>query len=192
MKILLFMANGVELLEASAFIDVFGWHRDYCDGDIEVVTCGINRRIVSTFDIPIEVDVLVDHVNVEDYDALALPGGFGDYGFYDDAYSQDFIKLIRAFNNQSKIIASICVGALPLGKSGILKGRNATTYHLMNRRRQKQLKEFGVNIVNQPIVVDENIITSWCPSTAIGVALKLLELLSNSKDAESIREIMGY
>lgn len=192
MKILLFMANGVEMIEASAFIDVFGWHRDYCDGDIKVVTCGINKTIISTFDIPIEVDVLIDDINIEDCDALALPGGFGDYGFYDDAYSEDFIRLIRKFNNQNKIIASICVGALPLGKSGILKGRNATTYHLMNGRRQKQLKEFGVNIVNQPIVVDENIITSWCPSTAVGVALKLLELLTNSKDAESIRELMGY
>lgn len=29
--------------------------------------------------------------------------------------------------------------ALPIGKSGVLAGRNATTYHLSNGNRQKQL-----------------------------------------------------
>lgn len=29
MKVLLFWGNPVELFIASAFIDVFGWHRDY-------------------------------------------------------------------------------------------------------------------------------------------------------------------
>ena len=33
---------------------------------------------------------------------------------------------------KSKLIASVCVDALPLGKSGILKNKNATTYHLGN------------------------------------------------------------
>lgn len=39
MKVLLFLGNRVELFIASAFIDVFGWHRDYCNGNIEVITC---------------------------------------------------------------------------------------------------------------------------------------------------------
>lgn len=192
MKILLFMANGVELIEASAFIDVFGWHRDYYQGDIEVVTCGIKKRIVSTFNIPLEVDVLIEDIKIEDYDALALPGGFEEYGFYEDAYGQEFLNLIREFNSQNKVIASICVGALPLGKSGVLKDRKATTYHLMGKRRQHQLEEFGVSVVNEPIVVDRNVITSWCPSTAVGVSLKLLEFLTNKEEAERIKEIMGY
>ena len=41
-----------------------------------------------------------------------------------------------------KIINKVCVNdydALPIGKSGVLKGRKATTYHLMDGYRQKQL-----------------------------------------------------
>ena len=83
-------------------------------------------------------------------------------------------NLIREFDEQGKIIASICVAALPLGKSGVLKSRTATTYHLKDAYRQQQLKEFGVNVVNEPIVVDDNIITSYCPPTAPGVAFELL------------------
>lgn len=191
-KVLLFMAKGVELIEASAFIDVFGWHRDYSNGKIEIVTCSFNKEIRSTFDIALKVDILINQVKIDEYDALAIPGGFGGYGFYEDAYNDKFLKLIREFNDSGKLIASICVGALPIGKSGVLKGRKGTTYHLMNKRRQIQLEEFGVKIVNESVVIDENVITSWCPSTAIEVALKLLEMLTNANESKEIRKIMGY
>lgn len=192
MKILLLMAKGVELIEASAFIDVFGWHRDYCKGDIEVVTCGLEKQIVSTFSIPIEVDRLVKDIDVAEFDALAIPGGFGSYGFYEHAHSEPIQNLIREFNQCNKHIASICVGALPLAHSGILKNRKATTYHLMNQRRQRQLEEYGVEVVNEPVVIDQNVITSWCPSTAVEVAFALLSKLASQEDANVIRELMGY
>lgn len=192
MKVLLLMAKGVELLEASAFIDVLGWHREYCKGNIQVVTCGLEKRILSTFNVPIEVDELVENIDVVQFEALAIPGGFGTYGFYEHAFSESIQKLIREFDRRNKLIASICVGALPLGHSGVLKNRRATTYHLMNKRRQIQLAEYNVKIVNEPIVVDGNIITSWCPSTAMGVAFELLEQLSNEEETDEIRKLMGY
>lgn len=192
MQVLLFIAKGTELVELSAFVDVFGWDRHYNNGDIDVVTCGLTENITSTFNIPLKVDLLIEDVKAEDYDALALPGGFSEFGYYEDAYSEIFLDLIRRFDEQGKLIASICVGALPIAKSGVLKGRTGTTYHLMNRRRQIQLEEFGVNIVNEPVVVDGNIITSWCPSTAIDVALKLLEMLRSIDDSKRVREMMGF
>lgn len=192
MKILLLLAKGVELIEASAFIDVFGWNKHYNYTKTEIVTCGLRREIRSTFNIPIQVDLLIDEINVDEYDALAIPGGFGDYGFYEDAFDDKFLDIIRKFNEEGKFIASICVGALPIGKSGILKGRKGTTYHLMDRRRQKQLEAFGVNVVDEPVVIDKNIITSWCPSTAADVALKLLELLTSKDESCKTRQIMGF
>jgi 4-methyl-5(b-hydroxyethyl)-thiazole monophosphate biosynthesis len=192
LKVLLFLANGVELIEASAFIDIFGWNRCYDNQNTEIVTCGLKKEIKSTFAIPLKVDILIDEVNIEDFDALAIPGGFDDYGFYEDAYDERFLQIIRNFNEAGKLIASICVGALPIGKSGILRGRQGTTYHLMNKRRQKQLEEFGVIIINEPIVVDKNVITSWCPATATGVAFKLLELLTSSDKVNELKELMGF
>ena len=42
-----------------------------------------------------------------------------NYGYYEDAYNIEFLKIIREFKSQNKIIASVCVGALPLAKSGV-------------------------------------------------------------------------
>ncbi len=192
MKALLFLAKGFETMEFSPFVDVLGWARNDFGMNVSVVTCGFCMQVVSAFGIPVLVDKTIDEINSDDFDALAIPGGFEEYGFYEDAYDGRFLNLIKEFNAKSKIIASVCVGALPLGKSGVLKNRKATTYHLNNGLRQKQLAEFGADVVNEPIVVDSNIITSYCPQTAPFVAFKLLEMLTSGRDMESVRTAMGY
>lgn len=191
-KILLLLANGFEIYEASAFIDIIGWNSVYGDKSIELVKCGLNKELKSSFNLSVKTDILINEVNVDDYDALAIPGGFEIYGFYDDAYNEKILKLIKKFHDKNKIIASICVGALPLAKSGILKGKKGTTYNLNNKIRQNQLKEYAVDVLNKPIVMDDNIITSWNPSTAIDVSLKLLELLTTKKNAKHIKKMMGF
>jgi 4-methyl-5(b-hydroxyethyl)-thiazole monophosphate biosynthesis len=188
-KVLLLLANGFEMLEASVFIDVIGWNLTEGDKTTELFTCGFTKEINTSFNQKIITDFTLNEVNVNDFDALAIPGGFEIYGFYNDAYNEKMLEMIRQFDYKNKIIASICVGALPLGKSGILKNRNGTTYQ---GERVKQLKDFNVNIINEPIVIDRNIITSWNPSTAINVAFILLELLTNKENTRHIKKIMGY
>ncbi|MDU4961654.1 MAG: DJ-1/PfpI family protein [Sporomusaceae bacterium] len=192
MKTLLFALRGFETLEFSVFVDVLGWARNDYGYDVPVVTCGFQKQVMSTFNIPILVDRTIEEIDVNDYDALAIPGGFEEFGFYDEAYDERFLNLIREFNKQKKIIAAICVAALPVGKSGVLKGRKATTYHLQNGYRQQQLKEFAVKVVNEPIVVDNNIITSHCPETAIGVAFSLLGKLTSIEKMETVKQAMGF
>jgi 4-methyl-5(b-hydroxyethyl)-thiazole monophosphate biosynthesis len=192
MKTLLFLCKGVETIELSAFVDVFGWARDECGIGAQIVTCSFTGQVISAFNIPIATDITFDEVLTDDYGALAIPGGFEEYGFYEDAYDERFLALIRDFDMRGKFIASICVGALPVGRSSVLKGRKATTYHLRDGFRQKQLREYGVDVVNTPITVDGNIITSDGPQTAPGVALKLLEMLTSKEDADKVRFLMGF
>lgn len=192
MKVLLFCAKGFETMEFSVFVDVFGWTENDYGYPVQVVTCGFQKEVVSTFHIPIIVDRLIDEIVVDEYDALAIPGGFEEFGFYEEAYDERLLDLIRAFNEQNKSIATICVGALPLGKSGILNGRKATTYHLKDGYRQKQLAEFGVSVINERIVVDGNVITSYCPQTAPDVAFELLKKLIGYEKMLIVRQAMGY
>jgi len=58
--------------------------------------------------------------------------------------------------------------------------------------RRKALEDFGVNVINEPIVVDGNIVTSWNPSTAVDVALLLLEKLTSKDNAEKVRQLLGF
>lgn len=192
MKVLLFLAKGFETMEFSAFVDVFGWARNDYHYDIDVITCGFSKTVLSTFGIPVTVDQLIEEIHADDYAALAIPGGFEEFGFYEEAYDERFLDLIREFNEKQKPIAAICVAALPIGKSGVLKGRNATTYHLSGGYRQKQLAQFGVNVVNRPIVTDDNIITSYCPETAPGVAFQLLKRLTSAEQMQAVKKAMGF
>ena len=189
-KVLLLLANGFETLEASVFIDVIGWNLVEGDNSTELFTCGLKKEIKSSFNQRFIVDYLIDEIDIDAFDALAIPGGFEIYGFYNDAYNDKFLNLIRAFKSDNKIIASICVGALPVGKSGVLKDKKGTVYNSVVRR--EALKGFGVNVIHQPIVIDDNVITSWNPSTAIDVAFLLLENLATKNNADKIRELMGF
>jgi len=202
-KVLLLALSGFELLEFSAFADVLGWAKLEGGLDIEYETAGFSREVRSTFGVPITVDRVLWRrgagvcspisVCAEDYDALAIPGGFEEYGYYEEAYRQDTAGLIRAFHKAGKPIASICVGALVLAHSGILEGRKATTYALSGGHRQKQLAEFGAEVqADEQIVVDGNLITSCGPSTASGVAFRLLEMLTDRESTGRVRTLMGY
>ena len=77
-----------------------------------------------------------------------------------------------------------------LGKSGVLKDKKGTTYNRAIRR--EALQGFGVNVINQPIVIDDNMITSWNPSTAVDVALLLLEHLTTKSNADKVRHLLGF
>lgn len=192
MELLLFLAKGFETMEFSPFVDIFGWARNDFGYEIEVVTCGFTKQVVSSFNIPIIVDTLIDDIDVSTYDALAIPGGFQEFGFYEEVYEEKFLQLIREFNKNKKPIASICTGAMPIGKSGVLTGRKGTTYHLKDGYRQQELKAFGVDIVNEPIVIDDNIITSYCPQTAAEVGFILLEKLTSPEKMQIVKKAMGY
>lgn len=192
MKLLVFLAKGFETIEFSAFIDVMGWAKTDFDCKIDVVTCGLNQKVISSFNVPVLVDKVMDEVSADEYDALAIPGGFEEFGFYEEAYNEQLLELIRLFDSQKKWIATVCVGALPVGESGVLNGRKATTYHLRGAHKQKVLQGFGATIVNSPIVVDDNIITSYCPQTSYGVALLLLEKLTSHKEMVLVKDAMGF
>jgi 4-methyl-5(b-hydroxyethyl)-thiazole monophosphate biosynthesis len=189
-RILLLLAEGFEVFEASVFIDVMGWNLEEGDKSTKLFTCGLRKEIKSSFDQKFITDYSINEIDINDFDALAIPGGFETYGFYKDAYSESFLELIRGFKAANKTIATICVGALPLGKSGCLKGKNGTVYN--NPVRREALKSFGVNVLHQPIVMDDDMITSWNPYTAIDVALLLLEQLTTKENATHIRGLMGF
>ena len=209
MRVMILALSGFEMLEFSAFADVLGWAELEGGLDIEYDTAGFSREVQSTFGVPVKVDRVlwrrgagvccpVD-ICEGDYDALAIPGGFEEYGYYDEAYRDETVMLIRAFHKAGKPIATVCVGALALGNSGVLEGRKATTYTQGGNRkqqyshRQKQLAEFGADVqTDESIVVDGNLITSCGPSTAADVAFKLLEMLTDKRSADKVRALMGF
>lgn len=191
-KVLLFLAQGFEAYEASAFTDVFGWSKESGLESVDMVTTALRPTIKCYWNLIVQPEMAFDQINVDDFDALAIPGGAGEAGFYEDAYDERFLDLIREFDKKGKHIAAICVGALPIGKSGVLKNRNATTWDLNEGARRKQLADFGANVLDKQMVIDKNIITSTGPATSIDVAFQLLEMLTDIQNVNKIKRNMRF
>ncbi|WP_321479468.1 DJ-1/PfpI family protein [uncultured Bacteroides sp.] len=191
-KVLLFLAQGFEAYEASVFTDVFGWSREIDLEPVDLVTTALRPTIKCYWNLIVSPQLPFEEVDVDDYDALAIPGGAGEAGFYEDAYDERFLDLIRAFDRRGKLIASICVGALPIAKSGVLVHRKATTWDLNEGVRRTQLADFGVEVQDEQLVVEGNIITSTGPATSLDVAFKLLEMLTNAENVDEVKKNMRF
>ncbi|WP_461640297.1 DJ-1/PfpI family protein [Labilibaculum euxinus] len=191
-KVLLFLAQGFEAYEASAFTDVFGWSRECGFEQVDMLTTGLRPVLKCYWNLIVQPEIPFGQINVDDFDALAIPGGAGDAGFFEDAYDERFLSLIREFDKKGKPIASICVAALPIGKSGILKNRKATTWDLNEGVRRRQLARFGALVQEKQLVVDNNIITSTGPATSLDVAFHLLEILTSSRNVTEIKRNMRF
>jgi protein deglycase len=193
-SMLLFLSKGFEEYEASVFTDIMGWSRFCGTEPVNLVTTGFHNEIQCTWNFKVIPEISFDEIDVNDYDALAIPGGFERSGFYEDAYDERLLDLIRQFDKEGKIIAAVCVAALALGKSGVLKNKYATTYDLEDTygSRKRQLESFGAIIKDEMIVVDKNIITSTGPATGPEVAFLLLEMLTSMENVNCVKKHMRF
>jgi 4-methyl-5(b-hydroxyethyl)-thiazole monophosphate biosynthesis len=191
-RVLLLLSDGFEAYEAAAFTDVLGFASTYGDDEIEVVTVGLRPQLRCTFGFKVVPQLQLDGLDTGDFDAVAVPGGFETAGFYEDAYSDQFLDVFRHFAARGKPVAAVCTGALPVARSGVLAGRRATTYHLLDGKRRAQLAAMGAVVIDAHVVRDGQFITSTSPSTATDVAFALLEMLTSAENAAHIRHTMGF
>lgn len=106
----------------------------------------------------IRPDLIVDDVKAEDFDALILPGGVRN----PDTLRTDAaaIDLIREFAAAGKPVAAICHGPWLLVEADLLRGRRATCWPSI----RTDLANAGALVVDEPVVVGGNIITSRNPN----------------------------
>ncbi len=191
-KVLLFLAQGFEEVEAAAFTDVLGWTKSV-DGvrPVEVVVAGLHREIKAAHSFIVKPHYLLEELNLAEFSALALPGGYHDRGFT-EAYSNEVIETIRTLYRNDGIIATVCVAAKPVAKAGLLKEKRATTYPLDDGIHVEYLLKHGAKVVDRDVVVSDRIITSTGPATAFSVAFKLLEMLNGKEDVEKVKKAMMF
>jgi len=191
-KVLLFLPKGYEELEATAFVDVMGWSRVHGSDPVSLYTTGLQDEVSSAWGSRVIPSLPFSKADADNFDAFAIPGGFEAAGYYEDAFDERVLELIRQFNEQGKPVASVCVGALPVARAGVLKNRQATTYALPRGERRNQLANFGAIVIDQPLVRDQHIITSEGPATALDVAFSLLELLTDKDNVRRVKEYMRF
>jgi len=192
-KVLLFAPQGFEDIELAAFTDIFGWTRVLKEvQSVDLVITAFKKNIRSKHELNIKAHELIKDINSDHYQALIIPGGFNDAG-YTEVYNQKVLDLIKKIYTNKGIITTMCVGSLAVAKTGILKGKKATTYSASKRHDNlKILKDCGAIPVKERIVVTDRIITNRGPDTALDVAFKLLEMLNGKKDMKRIKKAMMF
>ena len=193
-KILILISQGVEILEVSPFIDIFGWNMVVGKKNTTTTTTSIHDIIYCTWNLKIfpQLNLKKENIDLEEYDALVIPGGFGKAGFFNDMKDSIFKNIIQHFNEKNKIIVGVCTGVIPLGEAGILKGRKATTYLLDNERYFSQLEKYGAIPISEEIVEDENLITCSGPKNALETAFLLLEKFSDKENCNIVKKNMCF
>jgi protease I len=120
-----------------------------------------------------EVDVAVSEANVEDYDALVLPGGVAN----PDALRMDAdaVAFIEDFVNSGKPVAAICHAPWTLVEANVVRGKRLTSWPSL----QTDIRNAGGEWVDEQVVVDGNLITSRNPGDIPAFTSALLEAVNH-------------
>lgn len=106
----------------------------------------------------LKVQVSIEQARVEDFDALLLPGGVMNPDRL--RRNEQALEFVRGFFNAGKPVAAICHGPWTLIDAGVIGSRKVTSYASI----QTDLKNAGAQWVDQPVVVDNGLVTSRQPS----------------------------
>lgn len=193
LKVLLVLANGYEDLEAVAVIDACGWtsYRPHLP-QITIVTAGFERHVGGRFGTAFSVDVLLNEVNLEEYAAVALPGGFDSHGYVEHAYDSRLRDLLLAMHGRGAVILTMCVGILPVAAAGLLAGKRATTFAFSRSHdRVARLRELGAIVTGGPVECDQGIISCSGPAHALTAIQIMLESLIGIEASEEVAMLMS-
>ncbi len=105
----------------------------------------------------VAVDKTLDQVSVGDYDLLLLPGGVQNPDKL--RVDKDAVAFVKNFAESGKPVGAICHASWTLIEAGVVKGRRMTSWPSL----QTDLKNAGVEWVDQEVVVDGSFITSRKP-----------------------------
>jgi Putative intracellular protease/amidase len=191
-RVLLFLGEGFEDLEAVSILSVCGWteYRSHLE-KVSVTVTGLHKEVCGRFGLRITTDLLIDEVDPKDYAVLAVPGGFHSHGF-DEAYCEPLRGLAKAIHRQGGVIATMCVGILPIAEAGLLKGEEATSYAFsQSHDNLGRLRELGCNPSPGPIVMSNRIISCSGPAHSIEVAMMLLKNLVGADEAKQVARFMA-
>jgi protease I len=124
------------------------------------------------------VDLTVEEANVDDFDALVLPGGVMN----PDKLRQDenAMQFVRQFFEQGKPVGAICHGPWSLVEAGVVRGRTLTSYPSI----QTDIRNAGGNWVDEEVHVDQGLVTSRKPDDLPAFTKKLIEEIAEGRHEE--------
>ena len=172
--IYLFLAEGFEEIEALCPLDLLR------RANFEVTTVGVGgKTIMGAHGIPVVADITDTEFDDNAPTMVILPGGMpGTKNLDASPIVQKALDTAMAIDAP---IAAICAAPMVLGKRGILRGKQATCFPGFEEYLE------GATLSPLSVVRDGNIITAKGMGVALPFGLALVELLTDKKTAEALK-----
>lgn len=150
----------IAILLAEQYEDLEFWYPYYRMKEegvqVTVIAAKAKQQYPSKHGYPAKSDLAAADANVDDFDCVIIPGGFGpDFMRRDDSMVDFVNQAVKA----NVLIAAICHGVWMLCCTDVLKGKRATSFFSI----RFDVENAGAKWVNSECVVDGNIITSRNP-----------------------------
>ena len=174
-RVLMPLAPGFEEIEALAVVDILR------RAGAEVVIAGTVEGVIEGRNgIRVVPDRVLEGEAGSGFDMVVLPGGAkGTENLKKDARVSN---IVEEFSAARKFVTAICAAPTVLSAIGVTAGRNVTSHPGVRGELAAE------NVFDDRVVVDENIITSQGPGTALEFAFTLVEALWGPEKVEEVNK----
>jgi protease I len=171
-----------------AFLAADGFEQSELEGPLHALTdAGATVSIVSPEEGSIQgmrhadkgdlfdVDLPLETVRAEEFDALVLPGGL-----LNPDTLRSFpkaVEFVRAFADEHKVIGAICHGPWLLVEAGLVQGLRLTSWPAI----KSDIRNAGGTWVDEEAVVDRQIVTSRKPDDIPAFNRTLIEQIAQTE-----------
>ena len=139
----------------------------------EVISIGPERKTYTgKYGIPVEPDMSIDEADVNDFDALIIPGGYAPDHMRRKPAMIEFVKTIA---RQRKPVAAICHAGWMLASADVIRGVRLTSFSAI----KDDLVNAGAKWEDKQVVVDKNFVTSRNPDDLPAFCSALIEMLTS-------------
>jgi len=186
MNIAFILFPDFEELDFAGPWEVFGMASRYVDQSWHAYTVAATPTVRGFLGMTVTADHTFD--DAPSPDLIVIPGGFGTRpGMSDDR----LLGYIKRAATSSRLITSVCTGALLLKAAGFLEGKRATTHWAA----KKELRDLGGDtfvVDDGRYVHDGNVITAAGVSAGIDMALYVVGQLKGPDEARKVQKFMEY
>ncbi len=129
---------------------------------------------------PVTSDVASADVDAAGLEALVIPGGYAPDHMRRD---ERMVALVRAMHAAGKPVAAVCHAAWMLASAEVVAGRRVTSFPSI----RDDLRHAGAEWVDEPVVVDGNLVTSRAPGDLPDFTRGLLGVLAGGREPAGAR-----
>ena len=177
MKTYVFLADGFEILETFAPVDVL----KRCGAEVVTVSTEKDLFVASSQKNIVKADVMLSDIDYKTADLVIIPGGYP--GYVNLRENKEVVDIVKYFLDNDKYVASICGGPTIFSYNDLANGTKLTAHSSVREEIEK-----NHIYVDVPTHIDGKIITGVGAGQAINFAFKIAEQFFDKEKIEEVKK----